>query len=166
MNERKTALIETFISKVKEKYPSLIIDYEFCSETGEYDIWHTDSRLQFEDHDFLKYVGKLMQEILFDNNLFEFCFGYDHLKFKELSSSYNYDVIVNEVETVLINDGTKEIEFYITNDDSVKLTDLKLFYNRKNKLKNFNVPNEPENLLIVLEQSNIYVNNQDERLVA
>ena len=101
----------------------------------------------------------------FDNNLFEFCFGYDHLKFKELSSSYNYDVIVNEVETVLINDGT-EIEFYITNDDSVKLTDLKLFYNRKNKLKNFNVPNEPENLLIVLEQSNIYVNNQDERLVA
>jgi len=100
MNERKTMLIETFISKVKEKYPSVMIGYEFCSETGEYDIWHTDSRLQFEDQDFLKYVGKLMQEILFDNNLFEFCFGYDHLKFKELSSSYNYDVIVNEVEPV------------------------------------------------------------------
>ncbi|MDD2433486.1 MAG: hypothetical protein PHX01_07365 [Clostridia bacterium] len=72
MSKKVIVLIEKFISGVKERYPRLIIGYDYCSETEEYNIWHIDSKLQFEDEDFIKFVGRLMKEILLDNNVFDF----------------------------------------------------------------------------------------------
>ena len=75
--------IELFINKIKEQYPDLNIFVDYDEEVDEYDIWHTDAKLQFEDSNFCKFVGSLMQEYLFSNGIYNFSFGYDHMKAKE-----------------------------------------------------------------------------------
>ncbi len=72
--------INIFINKIKEKYPDLDIFVDYDEEVNEYDIWHTDAKLQFGDSNFCKFVGGLMQEYLFSNGIYNFSFGYDHMK--------------------------------------------------------------------------------------
>jgi len=72
--------IQRFISEVKEKYPSLHIDYEYNTETNEYNIWHDDKELESNDDDFLKFAGEKAEKLLFSNDIYNFYFGYDYCK--------------------------------------------------------------------------------------
>ena len=88
MNTMKNKLIEKFLNKVKNKYPKLYIECDYHEDDDLYEIWHNDANLEYHDEEFKKLIALNAQEILFDNNIFNFCFGYDHfktLKLEELS---------------------------------------------------------------------------------
>lgn len=75
--------ISIFINKIKEQYPNLNIGVDYDKDEDVHYIWHTDAKLQFGDSNFCKFVGSLMQEYLFSNGIYNFSFGYDHMKAKE-----------------------------------------------------------------------------------
>ena len=79
-------LIKKFKDKVAAHYPELYIDFEYDSELNEYDIWHNDPELEFKDEKFKKFIGKTAQEVFFDNNIYNFSFGYDYYKAQELEN--------------------------------------------------------------------------------
>lgn len=168
MCEYSTKLIEQFIAKIKGSYPNLIIDFDYNLETDEYDVWHLDSKLQFEDEAFVKYVGQLMQEILFDNGIFNFSFGYDHLKVKSSIIEYNFDAGYDVEVGLTFNSNSEKLDFYFSNSNPIKLDDIKTNINffGKNRANYFNVLNNGENLSNGLEYRIEYINKDRERLVA
>lgn len=87
--KKENQFVETFISQIKGKYKDIIINYEYNEELDEYDIWHNNKILQFESEDFLTFVGTLMKKILHSNDVFNFSFGYDYFKAKQLEPQYN-----------------------------------------------------------------------------
>lgn len=149
MKENK--LIKRFISRIKERYPHLIIDYDHYPESDEYDIWHVDYKLQFEDIEFLKYVGELMKEILFDNEVFNYSFGYDYLKAKALFNDNSYANNV-DVFTSFISNSNERINFYYSNIEPIKLEGIKtsLIFSGENRANNFNVSNGRDNYVLSL----------------
>jgi hypothetical protein len=72
--------IDEFINKIKIKYPDLKIGYSYDEDENYYHIWHTNSKLQFEDNIFLSYVGGLIRECFYSNDIFNFSFGYDYIE--------------------------------------------------------------------------------------
>lgn len=70
-----------FIEKLKTQYPELIIDYEYNEEEDQYKIWHTNREIQSSNtNNFLDYCGNLLRTILYNNNIYNFSFGYDYYK--------------------------------------------------------------------------------------
>lgn len=90
MDTRK--LIEDFIYQLTCKYPSLRIGYSYDDTCDEYDIWHTDQNLEFQNKYFKKHVSEMAREYLFKNNIYNFSFGYDHYKYKELKSITKFQI--------------------------------------------------------------------------
>jgi hypothetical protein len=78
-NEEKK-YVDKFIYEFNKTYPSVKIDYSYDAECEIFDIWHDSSSLQFENKDFLKQVGMLIKNILYDNEVFNISFGYDYSK--------------------------------------------------------------------------------------
>ncbi|MDF2880170.1 MAG: hypothetical protein K0R54_727 [Clostridiaceae bacterium] len=72
--------IEIFISKLKNKYQEVNFGYVYNEESNIYDIWHDNYTLQFENLNFLKNVGLLIKDILYNNEIFNISFGYDFTK--------------------------------------------------------------------------------------
>ena len=62
-------LINEFIDEIKKQFSSLHIDYEYNSETDEYNIWHNDRNLELNDACFLKYTSEKAEGILFKNDM-------------------------------------------------------------------------------------------------
>lgn len=89
--------IRKFISEIKKQYPDIIINYSYDDETKLFDIWHNNRVLQFENKDFLIYVGTLIKKILYANNIYNFSFGYDYIKTKAIEPNYvmQKDVLVS-----------------------------------------------------------------------
>ncbi|MCQ4924959.1 hypothetical protein NE686_17800 [Tissierella carlieri] len=82
--------IRGFICEISNKYPSLKIEYDYDSDLDLYDIWHTDQYLQFNDKNFKQYIAEKAREYLFDNNIYNFSFGYDHIKYiRSKQKSFN-----------------------------------------------------------------------------
>ena len=77
----KTELIKEFIKVVNLHYPNLYIQYNYNENLDEYMIWHDNLYLEFQDSDFKKTVGKVARDILFDNDVYNFSFGYDYKRF-------------------------------------------------------------------------------------
>lgn len=77
-------MIKEFISQILTRYPNLHIAYSYDDELDEYDIWHNSPELEFNDEDFSKYVGQQADGLLFKNGIYNFSFGYNHYKSKEL----------------------------------------------------------------------------------
>ena len=78
MEKNRTELIKKFKDRIIARYPELYVDFEYDSEQDEYDIWHNNPELEFNDEKFIKFVGEAAQEILFNNNIYNFSFGYDY----------------------------------------------------------------------------------------
>jgi hypothetical protein len=79
-------LVNEFISKISSEYPLLHIDYEYDSNEDEYIIWHNDSQLEYNDSSFKSFVAKAANEFFFNNNIYNFSFGYNHFKSIELKN--------------------------------------------------------------------------------
>lgn len=101
-------LIEEFINEISVEYPKLIIGYNYYDDIDEYDIWHTNQSLEFDDEKFKPYVAKKAKKFLFSNGIYNFSFGYDHYKFKEFGDNFIYytvsdyniaDIKFAEIET-------------------------------------------------------------------
>jgi hypothetical protein len=70
-----------FIEKIKIQYPELIIEYEYDEKEDQYKIWHTNREIQSSNAiDFLDYCGNSLRTILYNNNIYNFSFGYDYYK--------------------------------------------------------------------------------------
>jgi hypothetical protein len=83
--------VNEFISKISTEYPSIHIDYEYDSDENEYIIWHNDSKLEYDDPKFKSFVAKAARDYLFNNNIYNFSFGYDYFKSLELEQK-NKDI--------------------------------------------------------------------------
>lgn len=100
--------VEQFIEIIKDKYPKLYVDYDYNLELDLIEIWHNDSDLQFNNHDFLCFAGKTIKDILFKNDIYNFYFGYDYNN-AEVISNYNLlNVVDNQLafsslETIQLN---------------------------------------------------------------
>lgn len=80
--------INTFEKKIKEQYPDLHIGYTYDAKEDYYYIWHINSSLQYEDVDFLVFVGNLIKEYFYSKDIFNFSFGYDYLEDEKSKSTY------------------------------------------------------------------------------
>lgn len=87
MNINKNELIKRFLNEVQNKYPSLYISCNYDKEDDLYEIWHNDPNLEYKDNEFKKIVASKAQEILFNNDIFNFYFGYDHFKAIKLENN-------------------------------------------------------------------------------
>ena len=97
----RVELIKEFIGKIKSYYPELYINFDYDKELDEYEIWHNDPQLEFQDNEFKKLVGKIAQDIFFDNNIYNFSFGYDYYKTKEIENRNNgYSMKNTKVDTI------------------------------------------------------------------
>ena len=76
VNLKKYEQIEEFILAVQEEYPELYIEYELDEVANEYKISHNNEELQSND-DFNDKVGQLAQEMLFENDIYNFFIGYN-----------------------------------------------------------------------------------------
>jgi len=81
--------VNKFILKVKDKYPDIIIEYNY-NEDRIFDIRHNNRALQFGDKEFSNYIGALIRDMFFNNNIFNISFGYD----------YNYDRLNDTEEEI------------------------------------------------------------------
>ncbi|HHV46116.1 MAG TPA: hypothetical protein GXX53_04355 [Tissierellia bacterium] len=90
MNSKQ--LIEEFVLRIQKKYPFIHIGYEYDDEIDEYDIYHDDWELEFNNKEFMEYVGQQADELLFSNGIYNFSFGYDYNRAKDLKS-LKYDFI-------------------------------------------------------------------------
>lgn len=85
----KIELIKKFVNKINFYYPELYINFSYDEGLDEYEIWHNDPQLEFQDSEFKRIIGQIAQDILFDNNVYNFSFGYDHYKTKEIEKGKN-----------------------------------------------------------------------------
>lgn len=83
-------------TKIKAKYPDLKIGYSYDAEEDYYHIWHTNSHLQFEDNAFPGFIGYLIKDCFYSNDIFNFSFGYDYLE-DEKSKSYEVNVHYSKI---------------------------------------------------------------------
>lgn len=130
--------IEEFICSIKKKYDKLVIGYDYDKEEEVYDIWHNSENLQYNDTDFLCFVGSLIKEKLYKNDIFNFSFGYDYYKAKELENKINR-YIFNMIEPELIEYEYTEINNspnYTSNIDTnvdlqLKAGSIKVYFDYK-----------------------------------
>lgn len=76
VNLERYEYIEEFILAVQEEYPELDIEYSLDEEANEFIISHNSEELQSND-DFNDKVGRLAQDMLFENDIYNFFIGYN-----------------------------------------------------------------------------------------
>ena len=104
-------LIQEFISKIKSKYGSAVdVQYEYNIKNKEYDIWHNNAQLQFESKEFQEFIGEQINTILFDNDVFDFSFGYDYFKSKNTGWIYFCEPRDNTQIEITINDADNYLD--------------------------------------------------------
>ncbi len=115
--------IKLFISKLKEQYPSLYIDYTYDPEEDEYNIWHNDRDMEINDKHFKEYAACKAEQILFKNNIYNFYFGYDYYKTKQLANkeinSYTHEKQELKIEYIF-----KDLDNDLGYTDSLKTDTL------------------------------------------
>jgi len=94
--------IREFITKLKELYPALSVDFEYDQENDQYSIWHLDPDLQFNNTQFLKDVGRLIKEELYSKDIFNFSFGYDYFKARDNT----YHIIATQLSSNIVINGS------------------------------------------------------------
>lgn len=107
--------IRKFISEIKKQYPDIIINYSYDDETKLFDIWHNNRVLQFENKDFLIYVGTLIKKILYANNIYNFSFGYGYIKTKAIEPNYvmQKDVLVSIQPIAIFSNIMRLFHFHL-----------------------------------------------------
>ena len=70
-------LVKKFMKEVNNFYPELVIKCRYNPGNNEYEIRHNNAQLEFQDSIFNSIIANLAQRILFDNNIYNFSFGYE-----------------------------------------------------------------------------------------
>lgn len=117
--------ISKFISEVKSKYPDLVIGYDYNEEDEIFDIWHNSKTLQFEDKEFLKTVGVLIKDILYNNGIFNISFSYDYSKenIKEKSYVIQENMLIDALPKIVLS-CSQAVNNYSVNTNTVFNTNL------------------------------------------
>lgn len=129
---KEEGFIKEFVDTIKKEYPSLMIDYYYDDEDEYFAIWHNNPKLQFENDNFLEYVGGLMKEKLVSNGVKDFSFAYDYYKAKEYEDN-RFKSFLNNIEAVFKNYNINKNSFEIHVDvkNSIKNSG-KHYYNINN----------------------------------
>jgi hypothetical protein len=69
--------VKRLISQLKIEWDNLAIEYAYDAQNT-WDIWHFNYRLQYNNMNFQKSVGKLIRTLFFDQGIFNISFGYKH----------------------------------------------------------------------------------------
>ncbi|QXE18379.1 hypothetical protein [Clostridium sp. 001] len=164
-------LIKVFIKSIKQKYSNIIIDYDYDEDEDIYDIWHNNETLQFENESFLDFVGSKMKEIFYNNDMFNFSFGYDYFKAKSLEPSYKLqrDTIVN-ADSIIINSklmsDINRFSYSINLEkDTISNIRPKFMFTSSKGLSTFEFYSEDQNT--VLHESTLlltHVNKEDQEM--
>lgn len=162
MRERsQNESISQFISEVKSKYPDLVIGYEYNDEDETFDIWHNSKTLQFENKEFLKTVGVLIKDILFNNGIFNISFGYDYAKenIKEKSYTIQENMLIDVLPKIVLS-CSQLVNNYSVNTNIA--FDTNLFSNVIDSTKIGYMPIETNYVFDnkIVEKKELLVNNQ------
>lgn len=76
--EKEQELIRKFISSIEGQYGGIEIEYSYNEELNLHDIYHNNKNFQFENREFLNFVGLKLKELLYDKGLHNVSFGYDY----------------------------------------------------------------------------------------
>jgi len=91
MRIRGEEFIQEFIRANKDKYPDLYIDYDYDLESDWFKIWHNDFQMRFVNwsinYEFSAFIGQMIKDILYKNNIYNFSFGYDCAKATRMANT-------------------------------------------------------------------------------
>lgn len=120
--------INDFKESAKERYPNLHIDSSYDDQEDYYHIWHTNSKLQFEDEDFLVFIGKLIKDCLYSKGIFNFSFSYNYLEDQKTNLVYqvkpSFNDIILSVERLLLSTQDSNNYNLVKHFDSLNFTNL------------------------------------------
>ena len=143
MDIRIEEQIEKLKQEIKNEYKNIMIDYHYDSEEDLYLIYHNNSELQYNDNQFLDFVGGLLREYILNKEIYNVGFGYDYdfdIRMKAESKKYkDLNRLSTYIEYNYIN-IEKNIG-YASNISLGKTKDMKIIpddlsYNKKCNLNN------------------------------
>ena len=106
--------MEAFQALIKAKYPDLRIGYTYDADEDYYHIWHTNRQLQYEDDIFPVFIGGLLKDCFYSQDIFNFSFGYNYSEDEksrlvyEFKSHYYNQITINIAKQLI----TRDIDFY------------------------------------------------------
>ena len=113
--------INTLREKIKEKYPDLYMGYSYDAKEDYYHIWHINSHLQYEDENFLDFIGSLIKECFYSKDIFNFSFGYDYVEDEKSKKVYE---VIPSLNNFIIKVGnfleSKEANYHLIKEYMIK----------------------------------------------
>lgn len=180
-------LIENFVSSIEKKYPEIKVEYTYDKDLELHEVLHDSSELQFEDKSFLEFVGTQILEKIYNMNIYNISFGYDHDKYsyskdevknklpadsyqiqKDTITSYNNQNIIESIGRKVIIDDYSISDLERSKKSVASFTDFLKFENREaNEKKLLYKGNQSIELANIFEQSsNINILEHQEGMVA
>jgi hypothetical protein len=85
--------VNNFIHTIRtSKWGELLyISYDYDEYTDEFEIWHNNSNLEFDNEDFGDFVGGLIVDMFFEKGIFNLSWGYDYDKSKDLEIEMEFN---------------------------------------------------------------------------
>ena len=104
-------ILNDFISEINQKYPKLVMGYEYIDDEDYYSVWHNDELLEVESNEFLTFIGDLYKNNIFDKGILNVAFGFDYImaenvfkkKLKEILTSNNDCMQITISNSILIS---------------------------------------------------------------
>lgn len=110
MNKQSELFVNELIEQIKKVYKTLIIGYSYNVKEDVIEIWHNSFDLECCDVEFASFAGKLIEEKLFRNNIYNFSFGFDYDKAKAIGLGYkSMNSINNEPSIGVYKDESSEL---------------------------------------------------------
>lgn len=75
--------INEFQRRLLKHYPQLTLFNKYDGEEDEHEIWYEDKAEEYHNDKFRNIVGRLAREILFDNDIYNFTFGYEGVNYHQ-----------------------------------------------------------------------------------
>jgi len=135
--------IEFFINQVKDIYKDIYIDYFYNSDTDVYEIWHNKKELEYKNHEFRKFTGKLLTELFIADGIYNIYMTYNYEKSQELFSG-EFITSFKKVDFFNNQDIKKLVDFVIEDQSfsrSYQENDNKTIIKRNNLAKLYNKMN-------------------------
>lgn len=118
-NSFQKECIEKFIKELKSKYYDISIGYIYNENEDLFDIWHNNKDLQFSNKDFLKFVGKLLKEVIYSQGIYNVSFGYDYTKTTNDEISYVVQSkVILETNPIIKISLNNDLKGFLSNDST------------------------------------------------